>query len=280
MRTFALLAASASALVAPPPASRSSSAIEAAIEKATSSALSSEKFTFGQLEALAKEQNPAIQYFDPMGLATYQDGEGFWGEGTEATIGFLRQAEIKHGRVAMAAFVGFIVHAKGYTWPFAMTLAGDAWPSLAKAGSVPALWDALPGNTRWQILLGIAALEVWDEIRDADDCEPHYMRGGTPGKFRPFGKGMPFQLYDPFGWSNKRSEEKKARGRNVEVNNGRLAMIGLMGFLAESAVPGSVPGLGGVGLAQYTGNVMAPFEGVPNFAACPFLCWDGGFQLP
>ena len=41
-----------------------------------------------------------------------------------------------------------------------MTLAGDSWPSLAKAGSVPALWDALPGNTRWQILLAIGALEL------------------------------------------------------------------------------------------------------------------------
>ena len=46
----------------------------------------------------------------------------------------------------------------------------------------------------------------------------------------------------------------------MEVNNGRLAMIGIMGFLAEGAVPGSVPLLKGV-IPQYEGNVMIPFEG-------------------
>ena len=48
---------------------------------------------------------------------------------------------------------------------------------------------------------------------------------------------------------------------NAEVNNGRLAMLGMMSFLAESQVPGSVPGLTGIGLRPYDGNVMIPFEG-------------------
>ena len=46
----------------------------------------------------------------------------------------------------------------------------------------------------------------------------------------------------------------------MEVNNGRLAMIGIMGFLAEGVTPGSVPLLKGV-IPSYTGNVMIPFEG-------------------
>ena len=45
----------------------------------------------------------------------------------------------------------------------------------------------------------------------------------------------------------------------VEINNGRLAMIGLMAFLSEGAVPGAVPALKGLVPATGEVNVMAPF---------------------
>lgn len=48
-------------------------------------------------------------------------------------------------------------------------------------------------------------------------------------------------LFDPAGLSKNRSEEAKARGRDVEIKNGRLAMIGVMGMIAQALVPGSVP---------------------------------------
>ena len=50
-----------------------------------------------------------------------------------------------------------------------------------------------------------------------------------------------FNLYDPFGFAGKRSEEQKAKGLLAEINNGRAAMIGIMAFLAEQKIPGSVP---------------------------------------
>merc|ERR1719377_157814 len=106
----------------------------------------------------------------------------------------------------------------------------------------------------------------------------HYMRGGKPGFFPPFkgsAKGVlgdaegrpllphpvPLNLYDPFNLNKNKSDEWKAQKLKVEINNGRLAMIGLMSLLSESAVPGSVPGLKGLNIpASGEINVMAPFD--------------------
>ena len=95
----------------------------------------------------------------------------------------------------MAAFVGYLVHAQGWTWPFSPHLDGSGWPSLEEAGSVPALWRALPEGAKWQIILAVGVLEFWDEYQFKgddgmlDDKEPHYMRGGQPGKVRRRGGG-------------------------------------------------------------------------------------------
>jgi hypothetical protein len=48
-------------------------------------------------------------------------------------------------------------------------------------------------------------------------------------------------LYDPLGLSANKSPEAKARGRDVEIKNGRLAMIGVAGLWFEALIPGSVP---------------------------------------
>ena len=74
---------------------------------------------------------------------------------------------------------------------------------------------------------------------------------------------VPLNLFDPFGASKSMTAEKRAERLNMEVNNGRLAQIGIMSFLAASVVPGSVPALSQgwqFGVIPYAGNVMAPFE--------------------
>jgi len=99
------------------------------------------------------------------------------------------------------------------------------------------------------------------------------MKGGKPGAF-PSLKGVmphpvPFDLFDPFGLSKNATPEKKAKGLQMEINNGRLAQIGIMGFMAESKIPGSVPALGGLGIPSYSGEVMAPFSA--SDAGLPFV---------
>jgi len=219
-------------------------------------AASTQMMDLGGLKDQAKQLNPVIGYFDPLNLA---EGE-FWGDSSEATIGFLRESEIKHGRIAMFGFVGYIVHANGIHWPWK-----GPWESIPTDISPQEMWDLTPEAAKWQIILTIGFFEFWREnayVLKADG-ESHYMRGGKPGYFPTFDNlphPTPFNLFDPFKLSKNASPEKKAKGLITEINNGRLAMIGLFGFLAESQVPGSVPGLAGVGIKPYAGNIMAPFD--------------------
>ena len=55
------------------------------------------------------------------------------------------------------------------------------------------------------------------------------------------------------------SQETKDRRLISEINNGRLAMLGIFGFVSAQTIPGSVPLLVDV-VKPYSGEVMAPFE--------------------
>jgi len=162
----------------------------------------------------------------------------------------------------MFAFVGYIVHANGITWPWAMTLAGDPFPKVSNA---PEAWDAIPEAAKWQIMAFVGFLEFWRESQ----CDKHYMSGGKVGYFPPFDAkyipGGALNLYRPFGAEDMTAEKKENRLR-AEINNGRLAMLGIFGFISEGATEGSVPALTGV-IPHYDGDVMAPLGTsiIPHF---------------
>ena len=242
----ALALAPAAAFVGPAPA-------------APSTAL---KESLSDLKALQQAlPGPPNDYFDPLNLATMTFD---WGpQGEEATIGWLRHSEIKHGRVAMAGFLGFIAHCT--------PLVSGEHKFLPYRGYVAGVtpqeqWDNIPLYGKLQILVAIGMLESYGEGAGDPEGYTHYMKGGKPGYYPPiagragFGQ-VTLNLWDPFNLVQNNSAEKKARGLKSEILNGRAAMVGLMGLLSASSVPGSVPFLAGIeGFPQYSGNVMIPFS--------------------
>ena len=192
-------------------------------------------------------------FFDPLGLSKSASDE---------TLAWYRAAEIKHGRVAMAAFLGFIAQCT--------PLVSGEHQFLPYRGYVAGCtpqeqWDNIPVVGKLQILIAIGMLESYGEGAAAGPEYTHYMRGGQPG-FYPDIKGknngqIQINLYDPFGFGFRdKPADKRARGLRSEILNGRAAMFGIMGFLAESKVPGSVPILSKIsGFPHYDGEVMAPF---------------------
>ena len=135
--------------------------------------------TKADLERLCAENPTALPFegiWDPLGCADFN----FWGLGNEATIGYLRHAEIKHGRVAMAAFLGFIVQSLP-------VVSGEHWFAPYRgyvAGVSPQeQWDNVPAIGKLQILVAIGMLESYGEGAGNPEGYVHYCNGPRAGVF-------------------------------------------------------------------------------------------------
>ena len=137
--------------------------------------------SLSDLKALQKSlPGPPNDYFDPLNLATMTFD---WGpQGEEATIGWLRHSEIKHGRVAMAGFLGFIAHCT--------PIVSGEHKFLPYRGYVAGVtpqeqWDNIPLIGKLQILIAIGMLESYGEGAGDPAGYTHYMKGGKPGYYPP-----------------------------------------------------------------------------------------------
>jgi len=162
--------------------------------------------------------------FDPVGFAAM---------GGDETLAFFRHAEIKHGRVAMAAMTGFLFHINGIHFNGMLSPTfGVSFEALSKMGPFDA-WNAIPLLGQMQIIFTIAGLEHASECLNPAG---HYTKGGTPGDLK-FLK----RFWDTPGFTKKLTPAQLAEKREAELKNGRLAMIGVASIVASMAVPGSVP---------------------------------------
>ena len=76
----------------------------------------------------------------------------------------------------MFAFVGYIVHANGITWPWAMQLDGTPFPQVSSA---PEAWDSISDAAKWQIILFIGFLEYVSRVA-AGSFRSYYAILSTP----------------------------------------------------------------------------------------------------
>lgn len=157
---------------------------------------------------------PPLGFYDPFGFLDGAD---------QARFDRLRYVELKHGRISQLAFLGQIVTRAGIHFPGNF---GDvpisSIPNGLKAFSV------LPAGGFWQIIAFIGFLELF-VMKDVTG------EGEFPGDFRNGALD--------FGWDTF-SEEQKLQKRAIELNNGRAAMMGILGLMVHEQLGGSVPIVG------------------------------------
>lgn len=144
---------------------------------------------------------PPMGYFDPLGLSVGKSDE---------IMKLYREAELKHGRVAMAACLGWYVTAAGVHPAFQSTLSSNPLEAAAQ----------LPKVGWLQFVLGCGAIE-W--LADQIKLRPGYKPGDLLGAAE---------------WVDD-SDEGWVDYQNKEINNGRLAMVAFMGILVQDLLYGN-----------------------------------------
>mmetsp|Transcript_33140 Transcript_33140/g.37106 ORF Transcript_33140/g.37106 Transcript_33140/m.37106 type:complete len:201 (+) Transcript_33140:59-661(+) len=172
-----------------------------------SSALKSMAEDFGAIAPLG--------YFDPLGLTK---------DSNEEYANHLREVEIRHGRCAMLAVVGWLTTASGARLPGMedMNFGFKAFTDI----------DSLPAEIRGTLPLTLGA--VWaltftmQDLTGANDFPGDYRNG-----------------FIDFGW-DKYDDTWKERKRQIELNNGRAAMMGILGIMVHE----QLGNLNDIGLPQ------------------------------
>eukprot|EP00814_Leptocylindrus_danicus_P012046 CAMPEP_0116027638 /NCGR_PEP_ID=MMETSP0321-20121206/14793_1 /TAXON_ID=163516 /ORGANISM="Leptocylindrus danicus var. danicus, Strain B650" /LENGTH=222 /DNA_ID=CAMNT_0003501121 /DNA_START=40 /DNA_END=708 /DNA_ORIENTATION=+ len=168
-------------------------------------------------------------------------GEVYWDKltsdwGSEATGTWLRAAELKHGRSAMIATVGFAFQKFGITFDkfspheYLSVTEGIKFADLQAMGPIEAIHN-IPAAGMAQIFMAIAAIEIYELTHGPEGIttDARVAPGLTPGG-----------LTGDLGW-NPLDIKVTDRRKLVELQNGRAAMFAICAWVAAETTPGSVP---------------------------------------
>jgi len=184
---------------------------------------------------------PPVGFWDPLGLAS---------DGSPGTFKRRREVELKHGRVSMAAAIGYIVPEyfkfPGYLSPGLGTQFADVPNGLGALSKVPALgWCQIVG------FAGLIELNVYNE-----------QVNGEPGNYGAGFLGLRTVGIMSTGFANEETRKKKL---NAELANGRLAMMAIMGMFFQDGLTGSAWG----DWALYTDSPLRSLKLSPGFNTLP-----------
>jgi len=177
--------------------------------------------TLNAFESELGAQAP-LGFFDPLGLLDDADQERF---------DRLRYVEVKHGRICQLAFLGQIVTRNGIHLPGDIDFSGHSFDSFPNGWAAINGPDAISGSGLGQILFFVGTLELGVMRDGANGAAP----GDFPGDFRN-------ESLD-FGWDTF-DEETKLSKRAIELNNGRAAMMGILGLMVHEQLGGDLPIVG------------------------------------
>jgi hypothetical protein len=144
------------------------------------------------------------QGFDPLGFSDNFD------------MKWLRESEIKHGRVSMLAVTGFVMQ-EFWTLP-GLTHVDDSNLAPGTAGISPML----------QIVFGLGAWEFWTNKGKVTMEDMFADSARVPGNLG----------FDPMGLAVGKSPEAMEAMQLKEIKNGRLAMLAIGGMIHHNWVTG------------------------------------------
>jgi Chlorophyll A-B binding protein len=150
--------------------------------------------------------------WDPLGLIE---------DGNVERFEILQEYELKHGRVAMLAVVGYLTTAAGIRFPGAEGIPDGL-------ASFPALIESKDGNN---VLFQMLAFFTVAEIVNREATWVPGVKAEFPGDYRN-------NALD-FGWDKFDAATKKKK-RTIELNNGRAAMMGIWGLVTHELMGNSI----------------------------------------